>query len=173
MSNPLIIVGVDGSEGSRRALRWGLAEARLRGHALEVITAWPSRDLVAKAQLLDANETQQVAAATQQRVIDEELSDFPNPPSVSYQVVHGDPVEALLTASSSAELLVVGSHNTSTISHVMLGSVSEACARMAECPVVVLPMGTPAQYRADVATVSDADDNGRSSEEGDSVPDET
>ena len=173
MSNSLIIVGVDGSEGSRRALRWALAEARLRGHALEVITAWPSRELVAKAQWLDPSQTQQVAAATQQRVIDEELADFRDPPRISYQVVHGDPVEALLTASAPAELLVVGSHNTSTISHVMLGSVSEACARMAECPVVVLPMGTPGQYRAEIAPASAAHDNSRSSEEGDALPDAT
>jgi len=73
---------------------------------------------------------------------------------VSSQVVHGDPVEALLRTSSRADLLVVGSHSTSAVLHVMLGSVSEACARMAECPVVVLPAGTPGGHQSDLLEVS-------------------
>jgi len=154
MSTSVIVVGIDGSDGSRRALRWAMTEASVRKGTVEVVTAWPSRDLVAKAEFLDAGEAQRTAAALQQRVIDEELEHFANPPILSYQVVHGDPVEALLLASANADLLVVGSHNTSSIAHVMLGSVSEACARMAECPVVVLPMGTPDQHRSEVATTA-------------------
>lgn len=154
MSNSVIVVGIDGSEGSRRALRWALTEASLRRNTVEVVTAWPTSDLVAKMEYLDAAETQQAAVATQHRVIDEELKNVSNPPMLSYQVVHGDPVEALLLASSHAELLVVGGHSSSSIGHVMLGSVSEACARMAECPVVVLPMGTPVKHPSEVATTA-------------------
>lgn len=152
MSSSVIVVGIDGSDGSRRALRWAIREATLRGTAVQVVTAWPSRDLVAKMEILDPDEAQRTAKATQQRVIDEELEKLSNPPMLSYELVHGDAVEVLLQASSTAELLVVGSHNTSSIAHVMLGSVSEACARMAECPVVVLPMGTPVKHRSEVAT---------------------
>lgn len=152
MAKSVIVVGIDGSDGSRRALRWALNEANLRGSAVEVVTAWPSRDLMAKMEILDPDEAQRAAQVAQQGVIDEELEKFAHPPMLSYELVHGDPVEILLRASSTAELLVVGSHNTSSIAHVMLGSVSEACARMAECPVVVLPMGTPVRHRADVTT---------------------
>lgn len=151
MKRSVIVVGIDGSEGSRRALRWALHEASLRGATVEVVTAWPSRDLVARMEILDPDEAQRTAKAMQQQVIDEELAKLPHPPMLSYELVHGDPVEVLLLASSNAEMLVVGSHNTSSISHVMLGSVSEACARMAECPVVVLPMGTPIRHRSEVA----------------------
>lgn len=35
-----IVVGVDGSDGSREALRWAFVEATLRGTALEVVTVW-------------------------------------------------------------------------------------------------------------------------------------
>ena len=147
MSGAVIVVGVDGSDGSRRALRWALAEARLRGSTVQAVTAWPTRDAVTRMEQLDAAEARREAADLQQRGLDEVLAERPEPPALSYEVVHGDPVEVLLLASSNAEMLVVGSHNTSSISHVMLGSVSEACARMAECPVVVLPMGTPVGRR--------------------------
>ena len=36
----MIVVGVDGSEGSLHALRWALGEARLRNEAVEVIHGW-------------------------------------------------------------------------------------------------------------------------------------
>lgn len=154
MSNSVIVVGVNGSDGSRRALRWALKEADLRKTAVEVITAWPTRDLVATMVDLDAAEAQRVATTTQRTVIDEELAEFPEPPVVSYQVVHGDPVGVLVLASSNAGLLVIGSHNTSSLMHVVLGSVSEACARMAECPVVVLPMGSPVKQHSPLATTA-------------------
>ena len=35
-----VVVGVDGSDGGREALSWALAEARLRGAQLDVVTAW-------------------------------------------------------------------------------------------------------------------------------------
>lgn len=162
MPNSVIVVGVDGSDGSRRALRWALAEAKLRGCAVEAVTAWPARDAVAARRPLDATETQRAAVAVQQSLVDEELARLQEPPMVSSQVVHGDPVEVLLSTSSRADLLVVGSHSTSTVLHVMLGSVSEACARMAECPVVVLPVGTPGGRQTDLLDVSPvtADDGG-------------
>src|SRR5438046_1602160 len=40
MINGLIVVGVDGSEPSRAALRWALEEARLRGAPLRVLNSW-------------------------------------------------------------------------------------------------------------------------------------
>src|SRR3954452_5181173 len=36
----LIVVGVDGSEGGRRALDWAAAEAATRGGAVQAVIAW-------------------------------------------------------------------------------------------------------------------------------------
>jgi nucleotide-binding universal stress UspA family protein len=138
----MIGVGVDGSDGSRRALRWALAEAVLRGATVETVTAWPTRDQVFGEQV-EAERAMLAAQDTQNRLVLEELGRLADPPVVTSHVVHGDAVEALLNLSSRAELVVVGSHETSSMRHVMLGSVSEACSRMADCPVVVLPMGSP------------------------------
>jgi nucleotide-binding universal stress UspA family protein len=138
----MIAVGVDGSDGSRHALRWALAEGALRGVAVETVTAWPTRDEVF-GQPVEAERAMLTAQDIADRLVHEELGHLADPPVVTSHVVHGDPVEALLNLSARAELLVVGSHETSSVRHVMLGSVSEACSRMADCPVVVLPMGSP------------------------------
>jgi nucleotide-binding universal stress UspA family protein len=53
-------------------------------------------------------------------------------------VAQGDPTESLLDASKGAHLLVLGSRGRSPFAGLMLGSVSQACAAHAACPVVVV-----------------------------------
>ncbi len=138
----VILVGVDGSEGSRRALHWALGEARLRGTNVHVITTWPARE-PAGSPPVEPEEARRRADDMQRHLVDTVLRQFTDPPRVSYELVQGDPVEVLLQASGDADLLVIGSHSTASMRHAMLGSVSEACARLAGCPVVVLPVPDP------------------------------
>ncbi|MGH8869836.1 MAG: universal stress protein [Actinomycetes bacterium] len=139
----VIVVGIDGSEGSRRALRWALDEAVRRDCAVEAVRAWPSRDVMGDVhgELPDdrASEGRRSADEQLRHMVDAEVRRLEAPPAVSSELVHGHAVDVLLRLSSSAALLVVGSHGTSGILHEALGSVSEACGRLAECPVVVLP----------------------------------
>jgi nucleotide-binding universal stress UspA family protein len=65
--------------------------------------------------------------------------DGPAGVSVSYRVVQGDPADVLVRESRTIELLVMGSHGVEGLMHSALGSVTDTCARMAECPVVVVP----------------------------------
>lgn len=139
MSDAPIVVGIDGSEGSRRALQWALEEGSRRGCAVEAVTAWPSRDVRGELSAEQTDESRRRADETLRHLVEGALREFDTPPAVSFEVVHGDAVETLLRMSSSASLLVVGSHGTSSIMHATLGSVSDACGRLAECPVVVVP----------------------------------
>src|SRR5262245_66598796 len=41
----VIVVGIDGCDGSRRAMRWAVDEALQRGCAVEAVTAWPARQV--------------------------------------------------------------------------------------------------------------------------------
>ncbi|MBW9207901.1 universal stress protein [Mumia sp. zg.B17] len=127
-----IVVGSDGSAGARRALHWAMTEADLRGAAVQVvITVDPDRSSVrtiAEGERLAA-ETAEVAA----------LHD--GDAEVSVGVHEGLPVDILLSVAAGAQMLVIGSHGTSTIRHNALGSVSDVLARTAPCPVVILPMG--------------------------------
>ena len=134
MSNELLIVGMDGSERSHDALRFALEEARLRDATVEVITTWSEDkgvDGLEKAQRIQADAKEAV------------LADHEGDPPVSFRVVEGRPEHVLVDASARATLLVVGAHGVHSIRHAALGSISEYTARLAYCPVVVIPAPAP------------------------------
>ncbi len=141
-SSYLIVVGVDGSEGGRRALEWAAQEAVTRGDAVQAVTAW-SWDgmeygpIAATRPDEEAEEARrmEVAALTERRG-----SAFP----VAQEVVEGRAADVLAAAGSAADLLVLGSHGHSRVRHTVLGSVSEDCVRKATCPVVIIPI--PARH---------------------------
>ena len=137
-----IVVGVDGSDASKDALRWAVEDARARGaevvalHAYEVPVPAPDAApappvnlpaLVGEAQA----EAQQFVA----EIVDEVVGN-----SVTVDVapiaVEDAPVKALLDASRDADLLVIGSHGHG-LSGLFLGSVSLECAQHAACPVLI------------------------------------
>ena len=72
---------------------------------------------------------------------------------VSYHVVRGEPADVLVRESRASELLVMGSHGVQGLLHSALGSVADTCARMAECPVVIVP--THRARGVDMREVSD------------------
>jgi nucleotide-binding universal stress UspA family protein len=125
----VIVVGVDGSDGGRRALSFALREARLRHCAVEAVRIARTADDVAPS---DYELWADIVAMRQQ---------MPDAPGVTLRVFVGDPAEILIERSQTAALLVVGSHGTSSLIHSAMGSVSNACAQLAHCPVVVLPRG--------------------------------
>ncbi|MCU7729500.1 universal stress protein [Actinoplanes sp. KI2] len=147
-SRHLIVVGVDGSDGGRRALEWAVREADTRGSAVQAVTAW-QWDGLDYTPAIAANPQEAKERAT--RLLDDEIhalvarhgSHLP----IAAEVVEGSPGETLARAAGSADLLVLGSHGHSRVRHTVLGSVSEECIRRATCPVVVIPM--PAPDRAD------------------------
>jgi nucleotide-binding universal stress UspA family protein len=135
----LIVVGVDGSEGARRALNWALEHAGRTGAVVEVITAFAGEDPALPAYTGSArgraDELQQAELAAVLRYVD-------SPPVVAREVVAGEPVGVLSRAAASADMLVVGSHgshNRSRLRAALMGSVSEGCIRQAPCPVLVVP----------------------------------
>lgn len=136
----LIVVGVDGSEGSRRALAWAANEAATRGGSVLAVTAW-SWDGLEYGPV--AATYPQEAAQQARQLLDREisgLSDRPGPQAqVSGEVIEGRPADVLTEAGRSADLLVLGSHGHSRVRHTVLGSVSEECIRKASCPVLVIP----------------------------------
>lgn len=149
MSENLIVVGVDGSDGGRRALRFALREAAHRGASVEAVTAWMWDD-IDTAPITPANphEARERAAAMLRQEVEQALAEWvTKAPSVAREVVEGRPVQVLVDAASDADLLVLGSHGHSRLHHVALGSVSEACIRQAGCPVVVVPVPHPQRRR--------------------------
>lgn len=127
--NQLIVVGLDGSERSHDALRFAVAEARLRDCGVRVITSF--RD-----DGRDSHAFGEKAQAEARALIEAEFDDLP---PVTFDLVEGRPEIVLVNASAEATMLVIGAHGVQSIRRAALGSISEYTARMAVCPVVVIP----------------------------------
>lgn len=133
-----VVVGVDGSEQSLRALDWAVGYALLLGTSVQALmTVLPTDDAAETRATVLAGES--TLGSIVGRVVD---ARDPAPP-VSFDVEVADPAVALVNASRSAEVVVLGSHGMSKISDPSLGSVSLACIRLGSCPVVVIPPGKP------------------------------
>jgi nucleotide-binding universal stress UspA family protein len=133
-----IVVGVDGSEASKAALRWALDEARLRGAPLRVLYAWAPPLVIGPGVALP--ETDQVdAEAEGERMLDSAIAELgAEGVDVERAAVRGLPSRVLVEAAGGADLLVVGSRGHGGFAELLLGSVSHQCAHHAPCPVVIV-----------------------------------
>lgn len=136
-----IVVGVDGSRGARRALRWALAEAGRRGATVDVVHAWSPTVLLASPYVsayvdpeLEGNEAKQLLEEVVAEEVDARTGVLVNP-----FVAEGHAAAVLLDRAEGAELLVVGSRGRGGFAGLLLGSVSQQCVHHATCPVVVVP----------------------------------
>lgn len=68
-----------------------------------------------------------------------DASDLTSGVDVEWVVSCGEAVDVLVTHSSRADLLVVGGHHNSEMSHSVMGGVGDSCARLVGCPVVIVP----------------------------------
>jgi nucleotide-binding universal stress UspA family protein len=136
----VLVVGVDGSDGARRALRWALDEAQRTDAAVRVVAAyqWNSVEAIAPAPGTPAEAREQATQVCATEVANA-IAETGDRHVVSCDVVEGRPAEVLTQAARTARLLILGSHGHSRLYHSVLGSVSEECVRQAGCPVVVVP----------------------------------
>ncbi len=137
-----IVVGVDGSECSRAALRFAVAEARLRQARLRVVHAWavPPVSTYHEAEhaiRTDFDGIHDAARALLDEIVDEALGDDSDI-VVEKSVVEGPPAAALVAAARNAELLIVGSRGLGGFKALLLGSVGQQCAHHAPCPIVIV-----------------------------------
>jgi nucleotide-binding universal stress UspA family protein len=135
-----IVVGVDGSEGSHRALERAVVEARMHGGTVEAVLAWHMPPLGAYpygALAIDPKAFETDARRTLDEVVDStDARGLVDP--IERIVVSGSAARELLDAAKGADLLVVGSRGRGGFTGLVLGSVSEQCVRHAGCPVLVV-----------------------------------
>jgi len=135
---PGIIVGIDGSVYSRRALEWAISEAAIRRMPLTVLTV---QQAIAEHWTRDADLAEHASKAAQEETdsVLDKLDAEPRPPSVSVQAVVGLPAEEILSAAQGADMIVVGSRGAGGYKKLLMGSVSLQVTYHARCPVVVIP----------------------------------
>jgi len=139
-----VVVGVDGSEGSVRALEWAAQEARLRHLPLEIVLVWHPSPLVyggtswtamSNTVFDDLRKDAEVRLDAACAAAGAALDDL----EVERKVVEGSAAQVLVEAAAGAELLVVGSRGRGGFAELLLGSVSAQCAHHSPCPVLIVP----------------------------------
>ena len=134
-----IVVGVDGSEASKDALRWAVREAELTGSSVEAVMAWEVP--TAAYGFGVPMPTEYDLAPNCDRALHEVVREVAGEnPAVLLSAVlrEGHPGKVLVDEAEDADLLVVGSRGHGEVVGVLLGSVSEYCATHAACAVVVV-----------------------------------
>ena len=133
-----VVVGVDGSEASRVALRRAVEEAHLRGATLEVVHAvgWDAPDTA-----FSFTDRSTVAAGAAHLIDDLLAEELParDRDGIVTMVREGHASDVLVEQSDGALLLVVGSRGRGGLVSAVLGSVSLHCTIHAHCPVLVVP----------------------------------
>ena len=141
----MIVVGVDGSECSRSALRFALNEARIRQTKLRIVVVWhvplaaygagwaPPPPRLAEDSEAAAKEVLEDALGTAK----EDAGSI----EIESVVREGQPADVLVEEAKEADLLVVGSRGRGGFRELMLGSVSQQCAHHARCPVTIVRSG--------------------------------
>ena len=134
-----IVVGVDASRTSLKALRWAIDEARLRGSDLELVHAFPRPELVGMTMVVTLPSDEELREASEQ-VLADALAAVGGAEglTVTQRVGAGGPASVLVEAAKDAELLVLGARGLGGFRGLLLGSVTQQVIAHAACPVVVL-----------------------------------
>ncbi|WP_329032803.1 universal stress protein [Streptomyces sp. NBC_01725] len=134
-----VVAGVDGSQGSLRALDWAVAEAAGRGLPLRIVNAsvWEHYEGVRSGLAAD-RPSEQVYAETLVAMSQERARSLSAEVEVTTDIRPEEPVTALLEEADDAALLVLGSRGHGPVAGMLLGSVSLSVAARARCPVVVV-----------------------------------
>jgi nucleotide-binding universal stress UspA family protein len=143
-----VVVGVDGSQAARAALRWAIDYARCVDapvHAVAVL----AQPLVAAdgvtvpipQPVWDPDLDSRFAAEAERWLagaLPAPYADEPTPP-VSLTATPGDPCDVLCEHARTARLVVLGNPRQSALAAALTGSTAMRCLHHAECPVVLVP----------------------------------
>jgi nucleotide-binding universal stress UspA family protein len=152
----MIVVGVDGSPGSDAALRWALAEARLRGVPLRAVNAYEVPQLPISGPLVgapgvfasgatedDVERLRSASVSEAERILEDALARMGREATDGIEIesaaVEGPAAQALIDSARGADLLVLGSRGHGGFVGLLLGSVSQKAVQHPPCPVVILP----------------------------------
>jgi nucleotide-binding universal stress UspA family protein len=131
----IILVGVDGSDSSRRAAETAASLAASTGATLHVMMASEDRDRPAEGQYIGDVRLQSPAEATATEIAESLTGIVPN---VQAGPAHGKPADALVQVATDigADLIVVGNRRVQGIGR-LLGSVAADVAQHAPCDVYI------------------------------------
>ena len=137
-----ITVGTDGSENAAAAMRWAVDEAEIHAAGVEVVLVWSALNQhhADRSDRFDADYDEDAARAALAAWIADDLGPDAK---VGQRVVCDEPVRALLEAGDASDLLVLGARGKGGFEALLLGSVSDRVAQLANRPVAVVRATAP------------------------------
>jgi nucleotide-binding universal stress UspA family protein len=138
-----IVVGIDGSDAAKNALRWAVEEARLRQAEVLAVHAWEPPPTIPEPGPAPGFDLVGVLPAVQEageRLVTTVVGEVVGQEAdvkVEPVAIEGPPVEVLIDAGRDAEILVVGSRGLGSFTALLLGSVSQQLAHHAPCPLLI------------------------------------
>jgi len=138
-----VVVGIDGSAAADGAVDWAADEADRRSLPLEVIHGWERPFAADPALTADVHALAEVDAATTLDAAVARARERCGAP-VQGRLIEGNVVDALLASGAGSAVLVVGSAGRGGFRSMLVGSVAQAVAEHAPCPVVVVRRGAHA-----------------------------
>ena len=132
-----IVVGIDGSEPSAKALQWAIEYARRRPTVIDIVTAWTFPMVEGYAFTTTVGEVEKNAHALLNGAMSHVTEEDPEI-VVRGETADGEAGPVLVNAAKGADFLVIGARGISGIERLLQGSVSAYCAKHATCTVVVV-----------------------------------
>lgn len=152
-----IVVGVDGSNASRNALRFAIGEAKALGRSIRIVGAYTVPSVAAATidvsyvPIDDSAVRASVTTTLKEAAAEVKAADVP----VEAIIEIGDAAGVLVEESKQASLAVVGSRGKGGFAGRLLGTVSSALPAHSACPTIVVPVGwTPEAERVARASSS-------------------
>lgn len=138
MATKPVVVGVDGSEDSKAALKWAVEFGQRYETPVEALAVW---DIPTSYGYLAAYaESGEKIEARTRELLEETVTEAVGADSnVIRKTERGHPASTLVEASAAAQLLVLGTRGHGAFAGMLLGSVSQHCVAHSKCPFVVVP----------------------------------
>ena len=137
-----IVVGADGSESSRNAIRWALREADLRGCPITAVLVWDYLNQHHPDGSTTFDSTYDAHRAGRRSTVSSQPRSGRATPGVSTRSWCSILLRGMLEASSEAALAVVGTRGVGGFRELLLGSVSQRLLHEAACPVAIVRRST-------------------------------
>lgn len=134
-----VVVGVDGSDDSLQALRWGADYAQRFDAPLHAVAVYDVPRVYGPMAMTGFQDAQELEKSYQAMLKEAVGSALGSEAQVTERVERGHPARNLIQASRDAQLLVLGSRGHGGFVGMLLGSVSQHCVAQARCPVIVMP----------------------------------
>ncbi len=138
---PTVVVGVDGSKASAKAIDFAFDQAEALHARVVAVHTWTSPFLTygegASRRRLDAQKIEEEAKVLVAESVAGAAAEHPDVQWTT-ELVSGSAAQALLRRSESADLVVVGSRGRGGFTGLLLGSVSQSVLHHTESPLAIV-----------------------------------